>query len=101
MNPLKAFPFKNMPLIVDLIKEGEVGVRHIAAVTGMCSFDSTEVSDMLVFLTAFGRVEHTEDGWLIHPENEEAEYDRFRQRYLKTPEAILKKLSTKAKTVDE
>lgn len=88
-------------MIVELIAERETGVRQIAAATGMCSFDSTEVSDMLAFLTTFGRVEHTSDGWVIHPEDEESVYDRFRQRHLKPAEAILGKLSAEAKTVND
>ena len=88
-------------MIVDLIAEGEIGVRQIAAATGMCSFDSTEAADMLAYLTTFGRVEHTEDGWVIHPEEDESMYERFRTRYIETAEAILKKLSTETKTISE
>jgi len=101
MNPLNAYPFKKMQMIVDLIAEGEISVRQIAAATGMCSFDSTEVSDMLAHLTTFGRVEQTNDGWVIHPEDKESVYERFRQRHLKTVEAILAKLSAEAKTTNE
>jgi DNA-binding IclR family transcriptional regulator len=88
-------------MIVDLIAEGEIGVRQIAAMTGMCSFDSTEVADMLAYLTTFGRVEHTDDGWVIHPEADESEYARFRTRNIETAKAILEKLSIEAKTVSE
>ncbi|MFX0078196.1 MAG: hypothetical protein ACFE8O_03065 [Candidatus Hermodarchaeota archaeon] len=101
MNPLQAFPFTNMRMIVDLIAEGETGVRQIAAATGLCSFDSTEVSDMLAYLTTFGRVEYTNGGWVIHSEDNEAVYERFRKRYLKTVEKILEKLSTYAKTIEQ
>lgn len=88
-------------MIVDLIAVGEIGVRQIAAATGMCSFDSTEVADMLAYLTTFGRVEHSEDGWVIHPEDDESEYERFRNRHIETAEAVLKQLSTEAKTLSE
>ncbi|MFX1299819.1 MAG: hypothetical protein ACFFAL_01250 [Promethearchaeota archaeon] len=101
MNPLNAFPYKNMLMIVDLIADGEIGVRQIAAVTGMCSFDSTEVADMLAHLSTFGRVELTDDGWIIHPEEHESVYERFRTRHIETAEATLKQLSTEAKTVAE
>ena len=101
MNPLTVFPYKNMRMIVDLIAEGEIGVRQIAALTGMCSFDSTEVADMLAYLSTFGSVEHTDDGWVIHPEDDESVYERFRTRHIETAEAILKQLSTEAKTVAE
>ena len=101
MNPLDTFPYKNMQKIVNLITEGEIGVRQIAAVTGMCSFDSTEVADMLAYLSTFGRVELTDDGWIIHREEHESVHERFRTRHIETAEAILKQLSTEAKTVSE
>jgi hypothetical protein len=101
MNPLNAFPYKNMRMIVDLIAEGEIGVRQIAATTGLCSFDSTEVADMVAYLSTFGRVEHIDDGWVIHPEDDESVYERFRTRYIETAKAIIEKLSTEAKTVTE
>lgn len=101
MNPLETFPFKNMRTIVDLVTEGEVGVREIAAATGMCSMDSTEVTDMLVYLTTFGRVEFTDNGWTIDPMDEDAVYDRFRQRYLESTEVILTQLSEEAKSVEQ
>ena len=101
MNALNAFPYKHMRMIVDLITEGEIGVRQIAAATGMCSFDSTEVVDMLAYLSTYGRVEHTDDGWVIHPEDDESVYERFRTRYIETAKAILEKLSTEPKTVIE
>jgi hypothetical protein len=101
MNPLQAFPFKNMRTIVDLIEKGDASVRQIAAMTGMCSFDSTEVSDMLSYLTTFGRVKHTRDGWVIHPEDEKSVYERFRKQYLKNVEAILSKLSAEGRIVEE
>jgi len=67
----------------------------------MCSFDSTEATDMLAYLSTFGRVEHTDEGWVIHPEDDESVYERFRTRYIETAESILKQLSTEAKTVSE
>lgn len=99
MTALEAFPFKHMPTIVDLLAEGEVGIKEIAAATGMCSFDSREVSDMLVYLSSFGRVEHSETGWSILPSDEDAVYERFRQYHVKELNLIFSKLSASTKTV--
>ncbi len=101
MNPLQVFPFKNMPKMVDLIAEGEVGVGAVRSATGMCGFDSTEVSDMLAYLTSFGRVETKENGWIILRAEEEAVYGRFRKAYLKAPIAILSNLSEEVKSVEQ
>ncbi|MFX1318789.1 MAG: hypothetical protein ACFE9D_03400 [Promethearchaeota archaeon] len=101
MNPLEAFPFKNMRTIVDLVEEGEVDVSAIRSATGMCSFDSTEVLDMLTYLTSFGRVEAEEGGWLLQKTEEEAAYERFRKSFLEAAVAILSKLTEKAKSVEQ
>ncbi len=100
MNALVEFPFKNMPIIVNLLEDAEVSVREIASATGMCNVDSTEVSDMLAFLTTFGRVESTEQGWIIHKLEEKAQYERFRKAFLKDVITLLSKLSINAKTVE-
>ena len=101
MNPLQTFPFKNMTIIVDLIEQGEVGLSEIRSNTGMCSFDSTEVSDMLAYLTGFGRVESKEDGWIITNLGEEAVYERIRKAFLKDAVAILSQLSDEVKPVEQ
>jgi len=101
MNVLQVFPFKTMPLIVDLIEEGETSIGAIRSSTGMCSFDSTEVSDMLAYLTSFGRVRPNDDGWTIQKVDEEANYDRFRKAFLKDAAAILSQLSDEPKSVNQ
>ena len=101
MNPLEAFPFTNMGIIVNLIANGEVNVSEIRSATGMCSFDSTEVSDMLAFLTSFGRVEAQGDGWIIHRGSEKSTYQRFRKAFLKDAVAILTRLSEEEQSVDQ
>ncbi|MFW9830995.1 MAG: hypothetical protein ACFFD8_04410 [Candidatus Thorarchaeota archaeon] len=100
MKILNRFPFKNMPTIVDLLADGEVGIREIAATTGMCSFDSREVSDMLAYLTSFGRVTYSETGWSIQPPEEKSTYEQFRLHYINELTKILNKLSTSTKTVE-
>lgn len=101
MNPLEAFPFKKMGVIVDLIADGEVNVSKIRAETGLCSFDSTEVSDMLAFLTSFGCVEAQGDGWIIQKADEESTYGRFRKAFLKDAVAVLTQLSGEEQTVEQ
>jgi len=101
MNPLEVFPFKNMRTIVDLIEEGEVDVSMIRSATGLCRFDSTEVSDMLAYLTSFGRVEAEEGGWLLQKAEEEAVYERFRKSFLEAAVALLSKLAEKAQSSEQ
>ena len=101
MNPLLAFPFKNMSIIVDLVEQGEAGIIEIRSNTGMCSFDSKEVSDMLAYLTGFGRVEARGEGWIIQKAGEEAVYERFRKAFLKDAVAILSQLSDEEKSVEQ
>ncbi|MFX1509222.1 MAG: hypothetical protein ACFFBR_02855 [Promethearchaeota archaeon] len=101
MNPLHVFPFKYMQIIVALLAEGEVDLSEIRSSTGMCSFDSTEVSDMLAYLTGFGRVEAQDDGWVIHKTETKAVYERFRKAFLDDAVAILTNLSTKAKPIEQ
>ena len=99
MNPLEAFPFKKMSIIVDLIADGEVSVSRIRSETGMCSFDSTEVSDMLAFLTSFGCVEAQGDGWIIQKAEEESTFQRFRKAFLKDAVSILNQLTDEEQSV--
>jgi hypothetical protein len=101
MNPLEAFPFKNMRTIVDLVEEGEGDVSTIRSATRMCSFDSTEVSDMLAYLTSFGRVEAEEGGWLRQKTEKKAVYERFRKSFLEAAVAILSNLTEKTKSVEQ
>ena len=90
-----------MSIIVDLIANGEVNVSEIRSATGMCSFDSTEVSDMLAFLTSFGRVEAQGEGWVIHKAEEESTYQRFRKAFLMDAVAILTQLSDEEQSVEQ
>jgi hypothetical protein len=101
MNPLEAFPFKKMGIIVDLIADGEANLSRIRSATGMCRFDSTEVSDMLAFLTSFGRVEAQGDGWIIQKAEENSTHERFRKAFLKDAEAILTQLSDDEQAVEQ
>ncbi len=101
MNPLEEFPFKNMRTIVELVEEGEVDVSAIRSATGLCSFDSTEVSDMLAYLTSFGRVEAEEGGWVLQKAEVEAVYERFRKSFLEAAVALLSKLAEKAKSSEQ
>jgi hypothetical protein len=101
MNPLETFPFKKMGTIVDLIADGEVNVSKIRSGTGMCSFDSTEVSDMLAFLTSFGRVEAHGEGWIIEKAEEESTYGRFRKAFLKDVVAVLTQLYGVEQSVEQ
>ncbi len=101
MNPLEEFPFKNMRTIVELVEEGEVDVSAIRSATGLCSFDSTEVSDMLAYLTSFGRVEAEEGGWVLQNAEVEAVYERFRKSFLEAAVALLSKLAEKAKSSEQ
>ncbi|MFX0063325.1 MAG: hypothetical protein ACFFC7_14205 [Candidatus Hermodarchaeota archaeon] len=101
MNPLLAFPYKNMLKIVELVSQEEVTAAPIQRATGMCHFDSTEVSDMLSYLTTFGRVKKIEEGWIIEKTELKAKYGSFRKNYLKDAEDILKTLSDTPKSSEE
>lgn len=98
MNPLKAYPFKNMRTVVYLIEKGKVSVNEIRSSTGMCSFDSTEVSDMLSYLTSFGQVKLEKKGWTIQKPETDAVYDRIRKGFLKDAMTILEQLSDTGKS---
>ena len=99
MNPLIVFPFKNMQTIVDLVASAPAKARAIQNVTGMCFFDSTEVTDMLAHLTSFGVVKQTEQGWMREETQKKSEHGNFRDRFLKDTETLLKSLGTTPKTV--
>ena len=100
MSALQSFPFKNMPKIVNLLSgQDEIGIPEIARETGMCSFDSREVTDMLAFLTTFGRVEETRDGWAIVDNGKDSIYGDFRKAFLESIEKILCQLSTTSKSI--
>lgn len=101
MNPLLAFPYKNMIKIVELVSQEEVTAAPIQRATGMCHFDSTEVSDMLSYLTTFGRVKKIEEGWIIEKTELKAKYGSFRKNYLKDAEDILKTLTDTPKSTEE
>lgn len=90
-----------MTTIVDLIADGEASISEIRSATGMCSFDSTEVSDMLAFLTSFGKVEAHENKWGIQKVEEEPAYERFRKAFLQDAVAILTQLSDTGKSVEQ
>ncbi len=90
-----------MQIIVDLVAKGEVGISEIRSATGMCSFDSTEVSDILAYLTGFGRVEAKEEGWMIHSPETKVVYERFRKAFLEDAVLILSNLSDETKSVDK
>ena len=99
MNPLSVFPFKSMQTIIDLVASAAAKVRAIQNATGMCFFDSTEVTDMLAHLTSFGSVKQTEQGWMREEAQKKSEYGKFRDRFLTDTEALLKSLGTTPKTV--
>ena len=90
-----------MTTIVDLIADGEASISEIRSATGMCSFDSTEVSDMLAFLTSFGKVEAHENEWLIQKVEEESTHERFRKAFLKDAVEVLTKLSGVEQSVEQ
>ena len=56
---------------------------------------------MLSYLTSFGRVKRTENGWVLEKNHFKNKYDKFRQDYLKDTEEILKGLSDIPKSVKE
>ncbi len=99
MNPLTVFPFKNMQAIVDLVASAPAKVRAIQNATGMCFFDSTEVTDMLAHLTSFGCVKQTDQGWILEKAQKKSEYGKFRDRFLTDTKALYKSLGTNPKTV--
>jgi DNA-binding IclR family transcriptional regulator len=102
MSTLQSFPFKNMPKIINLLSvQEEIGVSEIARETGMCSFDSREVTDMLAFLTTFGRVEKTKDGWTILNVEKGSILGEFRKAFLESIEKILRQLSTASKSISQ
>ncbi|MFX0095894.1 MAG: hypothetical protein ACFFBD_29415 [Candidatus Hodarchaeota archaeon] len=101
MNPLIAFPYKNMKKIIELISQGEISVSPIQKATGMCSLDSTEVSDMLCHLTSFGQVKKIEGKWIIEKTEYKGEYGRFRKRFLKDAIGILEGLSAVPRSIGE
>jgi len=102
MSTLQSFPFKNMKIIVDLLFDhDEIGIPEIARATGMCSFDSREVTDMLAYLTSFGRVEESTEGWTIVKFRKGSIFGDFREAFLESMEKILRCLTPSAQTAKE
>ena len=101
MNPLIVFPYKNMQTIVELVASQPAKVRAIQNATGMCFFDSTEVSDMLCHLTSYGSIIQTEEGWIRKESNKKCKYGTFRERFLTDAETLLRALGAQPKTIDE
>ena len=101
MNPLTAFPFRDMRVIAEMVSKEKIPVMSIQRATGMCYFDSTEASDMLAYLSTYGQVQETEEGWKRISTNKKAKYDRIRKKFLEDAEAILNGLTETPKTVEQ
>ncbi len=101
MDPLTIFPFKNMKIIAKLVSNDEGTMGRIQTATGMCVFDSTEVSNMLAYLTSFGIVHQTEAGWSITANDLPFEKGMFREIFLEDAVTLLTSLTNTPKTPEQ
>ena len=101
MNPLTKFPYKNMQVIAELLSKGKASVSDIQFESGHCYFDSTEITDMLSYLTTFGKVKSTDSGWIREPTGQQGKYGNFREHYLNDARDILESTTDEPKTVKQ
>ena len=90
-----------MQKIVELLSKENARVKEIQNATGHCYFDSTEVTDMLSYLTAYGKIRQVDNGWILEKATTKSKHDKIRKKFLSDAEEIMKALSNSPKTVDE
>jgi hypothetical protein len=90
-----------MQMIAELLSKGKASVSDIQFESGYCYFDSTEVTDMLSYLTTFGKVKSTDKGWIREDTEQKAKYGTFRVHYLNDARDILESTTKEPKTVEQ
>ena len=104
MTNLTKFPFKAMNSIIKFLhskgSDSISGVYDIQDASGACFSDTTEILEMLAYLTAFGQVQETDEGWIILARQELPDKILFRERYLTEIVSVLSNLTTKPIRID-
>ncbi|MHA1991083.1 MAG: hypothetical protein ACW981_08950 [Candidatus Hodarchaeales archaeon] len=95
MSILYRYPFKAMiPIVKSLASTDEsLNIYDIQRVSRACVPDTTEVTEMLSFLTSYGKVFETSKGWIRTNENGKKPNRPRRFFYLKDIYNILSELS--------
>ncbi|MFX1533966.1 MAG: hypothetical protein ACFFDI_06990 [Promethearchaeota archaeon] len=108
MDLLTDYPYNRIRQVLDqLVKKkqqsdkGQLTAIPIIKEVRICYLDSNEIFNMLSYLTSFGRVKKTENGWVLEKHHLKNNYDKFRQDYLKDSKDVLKKLSDIPKSEDK
>ncbi|MFX0065300.1 MAG: hypothetical protein ACFFC7_24275 [Candidatus Hermodarchaeota archaeon] len=108
MDLLTDYPYNRIRQVLDqLVKKkqqsdkAELTAIPIIKEVRICYLDSNEIFNMLSYLTSFGRVKKTENGWVLEKHHFKNKYDKFRQDYLKDSEDVLKGLSDIPKSAEE
>ena len=91
--------------IVDFLKkkgfESESEIYDIQDVSRACYSDTTEVVQMLEFITSLGQVKETPEGWIIENNQEYTSRKMFRDFYLKDIVKLVNELSTSPKILED
>ena len=98
MSKLVKFPFKSMIPIVDFLHSQknttESSINDIQNASNACYPDTLEVVQMLAYLTTFGQVKETAEGWILSNKQEKPIKIMIRKRFLEDIEEILSQLSS-------
>lgn len=102
MSKLEFFPFKSMiSIITYLNKNKESDIYNLMDASNACYPDTSEVVSMIAYLTAFGQIKESNDGWILTNKQEFTSKKQFRERYLQELVSILNNLTDKATTNSE
>ena len=98
MSKLVKFPFKSMIPIVNFLHSQksttESSINDIQNASNACYPDTLEVVQMLAYLTTFGQVKETAEGWILINKQEKPVKIMIRKRFLEDIEEILNQLSS-------
>ncbi len=97
MSKLQKFPFKSMISIINYLhannKSEGIDIYNIMDASNACYPDTSEVVQMLSYLTSFGQVQNTNNGWICTNKQEFTSKILFRERYLNEIILIISNLS--------
>ena len=103
MSNLTRFPFKSMISIVNFMNnkgyESESKINDIQNASNACYPDTLEIIGMLAYLTSFGQVKNSLDGWSISFGQNLLNKMAFREHFLKDIVKIIHSLSHDAKNI--
>ena len=103
MISLNKYPFKAMMSILDGFPEFDkkIDIYGLQRASNACFPDTYEVTYMIAYLTHFGQVENTKNGWIRTKERGFQNKVPRRKRFLEDLILIIKSLSSIPQTTEE